>query len=224
MRIRSLLVACILSIVWSGSSNAGLILYDNTSIPFGEIIIGPRFGPGEDARIAQPFLSNGATKVSSVSIGLQRLGLPSGTVRVEIWDDDGSGVPGALVGTVGTLGAMSLSTEAEFVVFDDPVFGLAMDSSYFVVLDASEVVIPDLDNTFRFADATSDFGTNGAGKLLAEVGTEWLVLDDLLGPGPGGRRANFLQMSVASVPQPPTMLLLALGLVGAALISKGRTH
>ncbi len=193
------------------------VLYDNTFLP-PQPPFGPRLDPG-DRFGAQPFFTDDSGNVSSVTLALQAVGSPVGQLLVDIWDDDGTGVPGSSVGTVGSIDVSGLMTPGGLITVDGLVSGLALNTSYFVVLDAIGVAI-DVDNSFRFGVVGPDDGTNGAAKFLVRVGADWEVLDDLLGPGPGGVRANYLRMAATSVAEPASAALVLLGFVVTACLRR----
>lgn len=134
----NLIVACVLTL----TSGAGALatetvtLYDNMRLPF---LPDRGAGPDDpDELIAQPFLTGDYDNVSAVEIDLNgRRGSGTGDLSVEIWDDDGSGIPGRLVGVLGVIDIASLANQWTHYTFDDPVTGLTRHTNYFVLLSFS---------------------------------------------------------------------------------------
>lgn len=208
-----------------------VILYDNLG---GQPFSGPRPDAG-DRYIGQQFLTGDFGNVSSVTVSLQRVGTSSGPLHVQIWDDDGAGRPGSVVGTVGSVDLASLSASPAFTTVDGLITGLSPHTPYYVVLDTIDANILNLDNTFRVGTRGSSMGTGGADKVLATNGPDnvpWVVLSDFLvipdppPPTPPGfdpdsftsgptLGVNFMQMQVSSIPEPSSVVLGLVGLVAA---------
>jgi len=229
-RVRALIgLSILLTALGNAEANAQVILYDNTGVADFIGRTGPTGGPRpitpEDAS-AQQFLTGDFDNVSSVTLALTRRGSPpSGQLRIEIWDDNGSGEPGTFIGAVGSIDISSLPTEHEFFTFDDPITGLSPNSPYYVVLPPHPAI--DHDNNYQWGVLTSSEGTNGASLgLIADcMTTFWCETAPLIGPPPpqsglpAGALSNYWQMSVTAVPEPSA---IALGLFGLAALGMFR--
>lgn len=156
-------------------------------------VAGPKFDPG-DRFIAQPFQTGPQEVVSSVIVNLYRNGSPTGLMNLEIWDDD-AGIPGALVESVGSINTANLPGSPGYVAFDTSI-ELSPNSTYHLLLDSGSVPSSS-SNSFRFGVATTDSGTNGAGKLLYQIPSQgrWVTVDSVL-PCNGSSCANYWQVSV----------------------------
>jgi hypothetical protein len=147
--------------------------------PFGEPdgSVGPKT-PNE--WVAQPFRANGGGLVSGVGLALKREGSPEGELSVEIWDDDGSGLPGSPVGIVGTIDLASLSDEWDFFWVGVDVPWLTFGARPYVVLNPSETTISS-SNFFQVATSRSDEGTYGADMSLLKLASGWETMSSLFG-------------------------------------------
>lgn len=160
-------------------AQAQITLFDNTG---GGPVSGPKFDPG-DRFLAQQFLTGDHDNVSSISVALQRVGSPSGPINLAIWDKDASGLPGELVGSLGTIDISNVTTTPSFVTFAESLSGLSPNTPYYVVLDSGDIPM-DSNNTLRFGVVDSDEGTNGANKVLALQSMRFLVRTRLQAKGP----------------------------------------
>ncbi|MEZ6121149.1 MAG: hypothetical protein R3C28_31910 [Pirellulaceae bacterium] len=134
--------------------------------------------------LVQPFLTGNANNVASVTIDFLATGNPQGELTIEIWDDNGKGQPGNVVGVVGSLDLADLDGAGdgigdwghwgdwEFITFDDAVSGLLPNSTYYVVLNSTDTVI-DGNNTFANGSSRSDEGTFGAGVAMGGPQEGW---------------------------------------------------
>lgn len=217
MKLNSLSAALlILAFALSASAET---LYDNLALPSDGPggVLGPRPDGNGDRYIAQPFLTDETGKVAMASIIMQRLGTPTGTLYIDIFDENG-GMPGASVGRMGSFEMTTLPFEPTVLNFNGD-FSLNPESTYYLVADSIDVDIPNRENSFRFGMRTPDEGTNGAGRTLVTTGgddTNWLAIGDLL-PG-----ANYMRMSVNTVPEPCGASLAFVGLIGLMLFRKKR--
>jgi hypothetical protein len=130
--------------------------------------------------VAQPFRTEGGDNVSYIGLAVKREGSPEGELSVEIWDDDGSGLPGSPVGIVGTIDLASLSGEWDVVGVRGRILGITPYSHYHVVLNASETTISSSD-FFQLATSRSDEGTNGADMSLLKLASDWETMSSLFG-------------------------------------------
>ena len=151
--------------------------------------VGPK-APNE--WVAQPFRADGGGLVSSIGLALKREGSPEGELSVEIWDDDGSGLPGSLVGIVGTIDLASLSDEWGFFYVGVDVPWLTFGSRPYVVVNPSETTISS-GNFFQLATSRSDEGTNGADVSLLKLASGWETMSSLF----GSPDFSYLYMSVS---------------------------
>lgn len=217
----------------SAAATAQVTIYDNTAPqPYS----GVRADPGEEGFLAQQFLTGDFDNVSSVTLSLFREGAPSGPLHVQLWDDDGSGVPGSLVDSFGSIDVAALPTTAEYVTLDSQISGLSPNTPYYVVLDTIDATITDTDNdgmadnTFRVGLRGAPGAANDEAMLLVwpdrSTGPDWMLLSDLLGPLPDPLPPGFdpatvtsgdlyLQMQVTSIPEPSGAVLGLVGLVAA---------
>jgi hypothetical protein len=139
--------------------------------------VGPK-APNE--WVAQPFQTEGGDLVAGVGLALKREGSPEGELSVEIWDDDGSGLPGSLVGIVGTIDLASLLDEWDFFYVGVDVPWLTLGSRPYVVVNPSETTISS-SNFFQLATSRSDEGTNGADMSLLKLASGWETMSSLFG-------------------------------------------
>ena len=180
-------VHMLLAFIGNGSVCSQTTLYDNTE---GGPVSGPRMDSG-DRFLAQQFLSGECDSIASVSVNLKRFS-SSGSLTLEIWDQDESGAPGNAIGSVGTKDSNSIPSSFGFVDFDNSITGLTPNTPYYVVLDALHAT------PLGFGVLSPSDGTSGATKVLGKVGSRWRTIDSLVGAGPNGERANYWQMSVLS--------------------------
>ena len=184
--------ACLLFFASAAFASAD-VLYDNLELPSDGPggVLGPRSDGNGDRFIAQPFFTDETGEVGAAGIIMQRLGSPTGTLHIDIYDDS-SGKPGTSVGRMGSFDIASLPIEPTVLDFVAD-FTLAPDSTYYLVSDSADVNIPNRNNSFRFGMRSPDEGTNGAGRTLVTTGgddSRWLLLANLL-PG-----ANYMRMYV----------------------------
>jgi hypothetical protein len=214
LMLRKIMLVIVSIVLQAG---AEVILYENTAAGPAS---GPRAEPG-DRFAAQQFLTGGADNVSSVTLAVQRVGSPVGQFHVQIWDDSGSGTPGSLVGSVGSVDVTSLPTTPAFLTVVGGVSGLNPHTPYYVVVDLADVSI-DAANSIRSGLLDSSEGTLGAAELLVTVGPsqdQWVKLSDVL-PLPPGVDVVYLQMRVVAIPEPATFPLLAIGLLAAMQMNR----
>jgi hypothetical protein len=171
----------------SPCSSYAQALYDNLDVA-GGVPISP--DPG-DSLAAQQFLTGDFESVASVTIQLSKSGSPSGIIPFEIWDDNGSGVPGSLVASLGSIDIASLSRAPQPVTMAGRVTSLNKNTRYFVVWDVSEANFES--NQIYFWMLESDAGTNGAAKGLVAIPV-WTPVSDLLGAD-----SSYWQMSVNAI-------------------------
>ncbi len=181
-----------------GIRAAETVLYDNLSsyegIPRPHPGVHPLPGDEESGLLAQPFLTGSSDNVHSVTFSTGILkGSPGGFYTIEIWDDNGEGLPGKSVGTLGTLDIDTLSDPWQDVTVSGLVTGLETESTYFVVQVHRDIEITN-DDAPIFRTTESITGTNGAGMLLGRFdGTAWSLAADFLGAD-----RNHLLMRVTS--------------------------
>lgn len=180
-----LLIAFAASHLW-----AGIPLYDNTQDgPLGGLQVQP-----DDAFLAQPFLSgsSGLDKITSVTLSWRASGSFRGMkIEFQIWKADENGLPGTLIGSLGSTAVTSQSEFPEFTTVEGKVNGLQPNAVYFSVL---RFVASKLggSNTLHLGPLKENEGTNGAGPALVQkVGqSDWLPISDAQDSG------DYLQMRV----------------------------
>jgi hypothetical protein len=130
--------------------------------------------------VAQPFRTVSGGTVASVGLAIKREGSPEGELSVEIWDDDGSGLPGSPVGILDPIDLTSLPDEWDVVSVEGRIGGLTHGSRYHVVLNPSETTISS-SNFFQLATSRSDEGTYGADMSLLKLASEWETMSSHFG-------------------------------------------
>ena len=191
-------------------------LFNNLNLPVEDGLLARNL----NRRFAQQFIldnSNGVDEVILSLFGGQdegvNFGRPTGTVSVEIWDNDAN-LPVSKIGTVGILDLERtpiMNTEAQLETFDEPVLGLSNNQPYWVVLNFENANI-DFDNSIGWNSVSAVEGTNGAAKALGSIdsGATWNILSEVLET----ETLNSFQMSVNSTPVPEPSLVI--GLLGVA--------
>lgn len=192
-----------------GAPNARAILFDNMDLEPIENIpgaIGPRFTSSREDN-AQQFLVGEYTNVSSVSLLVNKVGSPTGEVKVEIWEDREPGVPSSLVTEVGTIDLAELPNGRTEVTFDTLVTGLSPDSAYHLVMNNLNTNITSAQDSYRIGvlgnvNDPQKEGTNGAAFMLGsspeEFNGAWTPVLDSLGCHPSGGCPNFQRMTVTA--------------------------
>ena len=109
-------------------------LYDNTAV---RVASSNKwiFPEDNNGASAQQFFTDGHGRISSVSFAVGAVGNPEGTVRVEIWDDDG-GEAGSRVAVLGVIDLATLTPFDEggdLLTFNRAVIGLEPHRAYYVV-------------------------------------------------------------------------------------------
>lgn len=151
-------------------------------------------------RIAQQFQITNQNQIDSVTLSLGRSGLPSGTLAVEVWSDDGRGRPADWLATIGELDVDLLPQgDLGLFTFTDSV-PVPTDTPFQLVLsyvDVESTVIPEalvIPGTVEEPD-----GANGADEL--RIGRE--RSDRIVWARPSQSRFTpnqaYLQMSVSAV-------------------------
>ncbi len=191
-------------------------VYNNLNLSFDA-----GFVPGNsNTRLAQQFILDNTNGVDQVILDLfggqdedNDFGKPTGTVSVEIWEDD-INLPVSRIGTVGILDLENnpiVNTGSQLEIFEEPVLGLINDQPYWVVLNFENANI-DPNNSIGWNSVSAAAGTNGAAKALASPnsGETWSILSEVLDT----EGSNYFQMSVnsTSVPEPSFII----GLLGVA--------
>lgn len=138
------------------------------------------FGAASFVKFGQQFLLDESDTVTEVRLSLFRVGSPSGSVRVELWSDDGLDLPGSLIGTLGLFEAAEVVDGSTLLTFDNPVSGLTPYRSYWIVLNFAEALVS-TENGIGWNMVESDEGTNGAAKAAAQGRLScgvWVALSD----------------------------------------------
>ena len=199
--LTNLILLQILMLLTTGNpARAAVALYDNSDQ-------GPADGLpvlSEYRTFAQPFTTGdeGFDSITSVTLTLQRIGSPRGaSVRVEIWDADGAGLPRGEIGTVGRVSINSLSTSLERVTVKGSVPGLKPSSRHFVCLKVLGSTLS-ATKTVRIGVLTEDQGAEAAEQALVRGGGEspWTSLAGSGALHPDAVDASaLLQMAVLAV-------------------------
>lgn len=183
----------------TNAARAG-ILSDNLSSPSGgtEVVTG-------DTWLAASFgTGSTAADLESISLLLSRSSI-SGSVVLDLYSD-GDFEPGSLQGSLDL--ASTISTDLAAVTFSASGISLLADTTYWVVLRAES-------GEFQWSWANDNEGT-GAGfqgiwSQSETAGADWFTIENYP-----------LQMRVttASVPEPASVVMLGLGVVGTAVIHR----
>ncbi len=156
---------------------------------------------GEESAYSQPFRTGNSTNINSVTVdvGVFR-GSPTGQIGIEIWEDDGTGIPGSrveLLGSIDVTKIPSASLEPHILTtVEGTVTGLRPNSQYHVVFEHERVEFGTrgaiIYTTCRFDEGTKD-ADNVLGLHPIFSGGKWEKLIEGIGPA----RAYFV-MKVTS--------------------------
>ena len=166
---RIIILACAIPSQLLAQSHEEIIHYDNLDNYGG----GPGAGNAalkiwnwsNDEPVAQRFKSN-ADNVTSVTLGLGRLGSPGGKLSIEIYGvDQATGDPGQRLGMIATLDLNSLPLVSknplpaflDVFSFNGLVTGLAPGQDYFIYLDASDDAKMSQSASFVFSAVDTPF-------------------------------------------------------------------
>ena len=182
---------------------------------------------GPDRRWAQQFLMGDHTTVDSVTLQLQRTGdAPTGSVGVELWQDDGNNHPlpvgdaSAKIADIGTVADVTVLPIGSFadVTFDNLNLNIEPNNPYWIVLNYSGLSgLGEPGNSVGWGVAVDDdnipaeivppgydafAGTNGAAfaNLYRDANPDWIDAPTAFG---GGANAVFFTMAVEALPLPP---------------------
>lgn len=213
-------LAALVALFSTRRADAGVI-YDNIAPRSSDWV----YGETNDL-LAQPFVLDSSTTVASAKLQLVRYHTSvSGTLDVQIWDDDGGGRPGKPVGTLGTIDAdLGLGNWDYYVpayltlTFDDPVAGLNPGSTYHLVLSFLNATTLGAQSQVGWTMVRPSAGTNGAGEALGRgesSGPQWVNISSFV----HNETYNYFQMTLTGVPEPSslTAAVCAAGLIGASL-------
>ncbi len=147
---------------------------------------------------SQPFMTGDQNNVTSVTVDLESRGTPSGTYQLEVWDDDGTGIPGSRIGKVGTVDfELVMDKRWQFFTLDGDVSGLQPNSQYHLVWN-----VDDTDPRFEFVSfpvTPSANGANGADEALIFANNRWRKLSQVV----SNQSFQFLQMTIEAAVASP---------------------
>ena len=183
-RTKCLEIGCVFAVLscWNALNAQEIVLYDNTGIQGGTTIV-PSYTPGVvDFRFAQPFFTGEFGNVASFSFEVWKAGAPSGSHVVEIWDVNGSGLPGKRLGLLGTIDHDSIPTSWGLVTIRGLVTGLAPYTQYFVLVHPPFIGFT-RENGFYIRWLPVVEGTDPEGNLPAHflwtrTGVPWTTLNE----------------------------------------------
>ena len=144
---------------------------------------------GNDRRFAQQFVMDDNSTVDEVTIELFRIGSVAGSMSIELWSDDGSDDPNAIVlgGELGTIPDVSeIPTSDTVFVFEKSVSGLVPSEKYWVIANFSGLTSElDASNTIGWPWSFTDAGTNGATNAHGsrDSGSTWVEFSSNTFPG-----------------------------------------
>lgn len=206
-RLRAALTGCVAVVVaWYGAARADEVVFSTlsgTTISAAQLS-GNAVGTWNYG--AQQFNTGFNNEVTSVTLGLQRIGT-GGTFAIELWTNSfvsGTAVPGSLVSTIATASTSILSTGGANETFATSVTGLTKFTDYWVVFNALGV-----------SPGTAYWAYTNFGAGPGVAGTSYLAVDD----GPGWNEAYGPYraiMEVQAVPEPDSLGLAGMGSAGAA--------
>jgi hypothetical protein len=169
--------------------------------------------------LAQQFELQNDTRITRVQVRLWGDGIPSGPVNLELWDDNGTGVPGSRIAQIANLSGR-FPFPPSTLSFDTNISGLTIAQPYYVVLSFVDAVVDPIADFIGWDIAAPSSGTNGAAKALAigdffngqPVPRMWRPVNDFVVGTPAEGQLNYFVMRVetAPIPEPATVGLLAM--------------
>lgn len=170
---RSMFIATVSTLALLSAAAKAAEVYDNLRLV---IIPQHETAPSaSDRRFAQQFLMGENDRVDDVVIRLTRVGMPSGSMTVELWDASESGWPASKLGDVGSIPDIALiETTATELTFENTVGDLMPSEEYWVVLNFGNSSVA-IDNSIAWAGFSTDVGTQGAAGALVSIdsGDSW---------------------------------------------------
>ena len=149
-------------------------IYDNLRfviIPELEVL------PSESNRLfAQHFLMGENDRIDDVTVRLFRIGEPSGSLTLELWNDSEPGSPEVKLGEFGSVTDVAqIGTDAMDITFEASIGDLTRLEEYWVVLTFADAAVA-IDNSIAWSAFSTAAGTNGADNALVSIdnGVSWI--------------------------------------------------
>ena len=186
------LFAVVVASIAPTTANAAGVIFNNIFANSGGADSFTLFGP-----LAQSFIASG-TVLTDVKLRLEGDNQTSGSITVQLFDDNGGPSPGTLVGTVGNLSDSFLTNPSS--IFDFPVsLPIISGARYWIQVTASG------GSSAAWSTDIDYNGTGVPGEYILNSGTVYDIVNEV---------GVAYQMQLSSIPEPATLALMSLGLVG----------
>ena len=179
-------------------------VFDNLNEPLADF--GGFYNDTDQIKSGQPFVLGDNHRVNAATLKLTRTGDADGAISVQVWDDN-AGLPGASLGTLGTVTAMDIAAEPTDYTFSSPISGLTPNEPHYIVLSTAGTNWNN-DKNVVWETTTSDVGRNGAERqVFISVSTmQWHPFDADFPEG-GPSFPVYFSTSINTVPEPSTATL-----------------